>query len=429
MTANESGAPAPRGESSTAKVTVSRRRFLGGAGLAGAGVVVGGAAGFGIAEATRGDSPGDGQVPFHGARQAGITTPAQQRLVFGSFDVKTTDVEKLKVTLALWSAAASLMTQGKSVGPTETAPANPPVDTGEAVGLGPQDLTITVGFGPSLFDDRFGLAGKRPAALTPLPALPGDAVLDPSISDGDICVQACSQDPQVAFHVVRNFARIGRGAVALRWLQEGFGRASSTSADQQTPRNLFGFKDGTNNIKADADAERWVWVDDASDQPWMRGGSYLVSRKIRMSIETWDSDNLGDQERVFGRMKESGAPIGARGEFDALDFGAKGPDGKPLIDLNAHVRLAHPDNNDGAQILRRSYNYTNGIDPRTGQLDAGLFFIAFQRDPHDQFVRLQTRLGHQDNLNEYIKHESSALFACPPGVQKVGDYWGKALFA
>jgi deferrochelatase/peroxidase EfeB len=303
------------------------------------------------------------------------------------------------------------------------------VDTGEAFDLGPAGLTVTVGFGPSFFDDRFGLAGKRPAALADLPALPGDA-LDPARSNGDLCVQACANDPQVAFHVIRNFARIGRGSVVMRWSQLGFGRTSSTSIAQQTPRNLMGFKDGTNNVKAEdaAELDQFVWVDDETDQPWMKGGSYLVTRRIRMLIESWDADYLADQETIFGRRKDTGAPLTGRSEFDLVDLSAKAPDGTLVIDADAHIRLAAPSSHGGQRILRRGYSYTDGTDAQTGQLDAGLFFIAFQKDPRVQFVPIQRMLGQRDLLNEYIKHVGTGLFAVPPGLRKAGDWYGKALF-
>ncbi|WP_024794513.1 iron uptake transporter deferrochelatase/peroxidase subunit [Tomitella biformata] len=422
-----SQAPSSQGPASQGR-GVSRRGFLGGLGLTGAGLAVGAAAGASLSSNGSADESA-AVTAFHGDRQAGITTPAQQRMMFGAFDVAGADKAQLRELLSRWSAAAALMTRGLPVGPTEAAPGSPPVDTGEAVGLGPGGLTITVGFGASLFDGRFGLADHLPDALAPLPPLPGDTVLDPAISGGDLCVQACASDPQVAFHVLRNFARMGRGTVTTRWMQEGFGRASSTSADQKTPRNLFGFKDGTNNTKTDDEFRDWVWVDDSADQPWMQGGSYLVTRKIAMSIETWDSDAIADQERVFGRVKGSGAPLGHTGEFDEISLTAPGPDGTPAIDPNSHVALAHPDNNAGVKLLRRSYNYTGGINPATGHLDAGLFFIAYQRDPHTQFAALQRQLGRRDNLNEYIKHLSSSVFACPPGVRGGGDYWGSELLA
>ncbi len=412
----------------------SRRRFLGGA-LGAAGVVVGGGAGFGAARATEpsddaGSSsrPAAAVVPFYGRHQAGIATAAQDRLAFAAFDVTSTDVQNLQTLLGSWAAAAAQLTKGLPVGAVETSPQRPPIDTGEAMGLGAANLTITVGFGPSLFDDRFGLAGKRPAALADIPALPND-VLQKELSGGDLCVQACADDPTVAFHVIRNFARLARGTAVLRWSQLGFGRTSSTSKTQQTERNLLGFKDGTNNIKSQNPAEMdgYVWVGNETDQPWMTGGSYLVARRIRMLIESWDTDYLADQEKVIGRSKTSGAPLTGAHEFDAVNLQAK-RNGALVIDANAHIRLASPETNNGQKLLRRGYSYTDGIDSETGLLDAGLFFIAYQKDPRTQFVPIQRKLGANDLLNEYIKHTSSALFAVPPGLSAAGDWWGKSLF-
>jgi deferrochelatase/peroxidase EfeB len=409
----------------------SRRTFLGGA-IGAAGVAAAGGAGFGVARATgssdSSSAPPAGQVPFYGEHQAGIATASQDRLAFAAFDVTATDPTSLQTLLARWAAAGAQLTKGAPVGAVDLSPDQPPIDTGEAIGLPASQLTITVGFGPSLFDERFGLAKRRPAALQPLPALPGD-YLQPGISNGDLCVQACANDPQVAFHAIRNFARLARGTAVMRWSQLGFGRTSSTSTSQATPRNLMGFKDGTNNIKAEdgADFDDYVWVGKETDQAWMEGGSYLVARRIRMLIESWDTDYLADQERVFGRAKTSGAPLTGKHEFDKVDLSAT-HDGEPVIDLNAHIRLAAPASNSGEKILRRGYSYTDGIDETTGLLDAGLFFIAYQKDAHKQFVPIQRQLGQHDNLNEYIRHTSSALFAVPPGLAEAGDYYGKVLF-
>jgi deferrochelatase/peroxidase EfeB len=326
---------------------------------------------------------------------------------------------------------AARFTVGLPVSDAPTDPADPPLDTGEAQDLGPASLTITVGFGPGMFDDRFGLAAKRPAALVDLDSIPGGGVMRPELTGGDLCIQACADDPQVVFHAIRNLVRAARGTAVLRWSQLGFGRASATGAGQTTPRNLMGFKDGTNNIHANetTDIESHVWVDSSSDQPWMVNGSYLVARKIRMEIETWDADDLGDQERVFGRAKDSGAPLSGGTEFTPLNFSAKNADGAAAIDVSAHTRLASPEENGGVRILRRGYNYTDGQDPVTGKLAAGLFFVAFQRDPGKQFGVLQSRLGQHDLLNEYITHIGGGLWACPPGVGAAGDWFGKALFA
>jgi deferrochelatase/peroxidase EfeB len=408
----------------------SRRRFLGGA-LGAAGLAAAGGAGFGAARASEASpSGGPTHVPFYGRHQAGIATAAQDRLAFAAFDLTTTDVQAVQTMLGTWAAAAAQLTKGRPIGAVQTSPHAPPVDTGEATGLGPARLTVTVGFGPSFFDHRLGLEARRPTALAPLPSLPGDT-LEPGRSGGDLCVQACADDPTVAFHVIRNFARLARGTAVMRWSQLGFGRTSSTSTTQETQRNLLGFKDGTNNIKAESgpDLDRHVWVGADTDQPWMTGGTYLVARRIRMLIESWDTDFLADQENVIGRFKTSGAPLTGTHEFDHVDLAAERSGGSPVIPLNAHIRLAAPASNGGEKILRRGYSYTDGIDADTGLLDAGLFFIAFQRDAERQFVAIQRRLGRHDALNEYIRHTGSALFAVPPGLAGPGDWWGKALFA
>ena len=287
---------------------------------------------------------------------------------------------------------------------------------------------MTFGLGPGVFDDRFGLAASRPHALRPLDPLPGD-YLEPARSGGDLCVQACADDPQVAFHAVRNLGRIARGAAELRWLQLGFGRTSSTTSGQATPRNLQGFKDGTNNLKADDEAAlaRFVWIGADEPQRWFRGGTFLVARRIRMLIEAWDRTSLAEQEQTIGRFKTSGAPLTGTHERDVVDLDARNPDGSPVIAADAHIRLAGSAANGGERILRRGYSYTDGIDPITGQLDAGLFFVAFQRDPHAQFAAVQRRLGRDDSLTEYIRHTSSALFAVPPGIARAGTV-GEGLF-
>jgi deferrochelatase/peroxidase EfeB len=302
------------------------------------------------------------------------------------------------------------------------------------MGLSAGKLTVTFGFGSSMFEKdgkaRFGLEGRRPAALVDLPHFPGDD-LQAGRSGGDIIVQACADDPQVAVHAIRNLARLGFGKVRVRWSQLGFGRTASTSRAQLTPRNLFGFKDGTNNLKAEDTGllDQHVWAD-AGTRPgeaWMKGGSYLVARRIRMHIEIWDRTSLGEQEGLIGRTKAEGAPLSGGKEFTAPDFNIKGKDGEPLMGIDSHVRLAHADQNGGVRMLRRGYNYTDGSDG-LGHLDAGLFFIAFVRDPRTHYVPMQMAMAKQDTLAvEYLKHTGSALAAVPPGT-KPGGFIGERLF-
>lgn len=410
---------------------VSRRRFLGlvGAGAATAAV---GASAVAVAGTRTEDAPADA-VPFFGDHQAGILTPAQDRLHFAAFDLTATRREDLIRLLQDWTAAAAAMTAGRDVGEfgATSGPYDaPPQDTGEALGLAPSALTITVGFGRSLFDhaelgDRFGLAADLPPALIDLPRFPADT-LDPARTGGDLYVQACANDPQVAVHAIRNLARLGFGKATVRWSQLGFGRTSATSSAQSTPRNLFGFKDGTANVKAeDADAAGAVWVQSDDGPAWMSGGSYGVARRIRMTIETWDRTSLREQEAVIGRTKAEGAPLSGGDEFSEPDFAATGRGGEPLIPMDSHVRLAHPDRHGGVRMLRRGYNYTDGSDG-LGRLDAGLFFLAYQRDIRTAFLPVQRLLARSDTLNEYIRHTGSAAFAVPPGVRE-GGYLGQGL--
>jgi deferrochelatase/peroxidase EfeB len=413
---------------------VSRRRLLGAGAAAG---VVGFAGGIGAARANGTDSSApDDRYPFHGRHQAGIVTPAQDRVHFAAFDVTATSRAELVMLLRAWTEAAAAMTQGRPVGDDAALPYDaPPSDTGEATGLSPARLTLTFGFGPTLFrdrdgKDRFGIADRQPAALRRLPHFPAD-MLREDRSDGDLCVQACADDPQVAVHAIRNLSRIAFGSAALRWAQLGFGRTSSTSTSQQTPRNLFGFKDGTANLKAEEPSlvDDFVWVGQHDDAraSWLAGGSYLVARRINMVIESWDRTSLREQETLIGRDRVHGAPLSGGKEHTRPDFSMMGSEGQPIIARNAHVRLAHPDQNNGARMLRRGYNFTDGNDA-LGRLDAGLFFLAYVRDPEKQYVPMQTRLSRDDGLMEYLSHTGSALFAVPPGVPR-GGFVGETLFS
>jgi deferrochelatase/peroxidase EfeB len=373
--------------------------------------------------------------PFFGPHQSGITTPAQAHVYFAAFDIVTDQRAEVESLLRQWSAAAARLTAGLPPAGEEAAD-QIPGDSGEAEGLGAQRLTVTIGFGPGLFSkdgvDRFGLAARRPAALIDLPKFNGDQLI-PEKTGGDLCVQACADNAQVAMHAARHLARIGYGVVQMRWAQAGFGSGGKPG---ETPRNLMGFKDGTMNPdpRDGAAMAKYVWVGDEGG--WMKGGSYLVARPIRIALEHWDRMKLGFQEQVVGRHKASGAPLGGTREFEPMNLAATDADGNSIIPENSHARLAAPEVNDGAQILRRAYSYDNGLAHiaerwppwRQGMfMDAGLMFLAWQRDPRSGFVRIFENMAKFDMMNQFVTHVGSGLFACPPGARP-GGFVGETLF-
>ena len=407
----------------------TRRRFLSAAGAAGVGAGFG--AGVGVAASDRGNA-GDPQgsrrsFRFFGEHQSGIATASQEHLQFAAFDVVSKSREDLRELLVRWSSAAASLTQGEPIGTLQTG-TRPPVDSGEQLGLGASGLTVTFGLGRSLFAaGRFGLESMRPAPLVELPPFAVDA-LDPRICGGDLGVQVCADDPLVAFHGLHSLIRLAAPTAVARWALAGFGRTAN-STSQPTPRNLMGFKDGTANVMGqDTSAlSRFVWAD-ASSPGWMKDGTYMVVRRIKMLLAGWDETSLTEQELTFGRHKISGAPLGGHRERDPIDLKAFAEEARPVIPANAHIRLASPAYNDGERLLRRGYSFEDGIDPSTRSIAGGLLFICYQRDPRVQFIRIQERLAIVDALNQHIQHVGSAAFACPPGASR-GGYVGETLFA
>ncbi len=365
-------------------------------------------------------------VPYAGTHQAGIVTPPPSRLVYASFDLTTTKRDDVRKLLQEWSTAIAALTLGKPTG--AVAPKSPiaaPGDTGEATGLGPASLTVTIGFGRTLFvdareRDRFGLRAQLPAPLVDVPHFARDD-LDPARSGGDLAVQCCADDAQVAFHALHNLTRIAHGTARVRWVQLGFGPTSIQGSAQPTPRNLMGFKDGTNNpsIHDDALMRKHVWVGAGDSPAWMRNGTYVVVRRIHMHLPNWDASSIGDQQLTIGRSKLEGAPLGREHEHDAVDLN--------LMPTRAHIHRAAPATNNGARLLRRGYNFADGVDARTGEIAAGLFFVAYQRDPRVAFIPIQRNLDEADALNEYVVHVGSGVFAVPPGIAS-GGYVGETLF-
>lgn len=398
--------------------SLDRRRVLQGVGCAAAGSLLGCSPAPQDQHPIRKDHPvsllARHVVPFWGQYQAGILTPAQRHIFLVVLDLDTSRVDEVRDLMRRWTQMAARLTQGMAAFPGSPSDWVPPADTGEADDLHAWGLTLTFGAGAGFFD-RMGWGDAMPSPLRAgLPRLARDR-LQPSWCGGDLCIQACADDPQVAFHAVHQLVRAGRGQVKLRWGKMGF---NAYERQDQTPRNLFGFLDGTANREVLQEPEKWVWIDHPS---WLRGGSYMIVRLIRMHLETWDRTALNEQQRVFGRVRSSGAPLSGRHEYDEPDLGALDAGGHPLIPEDAHIGLAR---RTGFRLLRRSYSYCNGVDPVTGELDVGLLFISFQRDPQ-QFIAIQSVLGRHDRLNEYIQHFGSAMFVCWPGVGR-DQYLGQA---
>jgi len=417
------------------RLPVSRRRLLGAVGGLTAGAA---AAGAGAALASS-EAPGpgggylDGVEPFYGVHQGGILTSQQSHTYLAALDVTTERRQDLAGLLRHWTDIAARLSAGATAGPLASDPDKNEPDSGEAVGLGPARLTVNFGFGPTLFakdgHDRFGLASQHPYELAELPQFPGDQLLE-SRTGGDLTVHACADDPQVAFHAVRQLVRAADGVASLRWSQAGFSEAPASAG---TPRNLTGFKDGTINPKTGAQLDQYVWVG-YEGPAWMTGGTYLVLRRITISLERWDTQTLGAQEKVIGRYKMSGAPLGKPGEFDSLDLQAKDGQGNLLIPADSHVRLASPQENWGAMMLRRSYSYDDGVNTVSNQaasrrptFDAGLLFACYQRNPLLAFVAIFRRLACNDPLRQFTTHTGSAIVAIPPAAAGPGYWVGQRL--
>jgi dye decolorizing peroxidase len=351
-------------------------------------------------------------VAFSGSHQAGIVTPQRQQaqVWVAGFDlVPGADAAGLRRLLQTWSAAAARLTAGQPLGAADDAVVS---------GIGPAALTVTVGFGPSLFGKAVP-ASARPDALAPLPAFPGER-LDPARGDGDLGLVVAADDPVVVAHAGRVLRRLAAGTAALKWEQVGFNAARGSGPATATGRNLMGQLDGTHNPKpSDPDFAPRIFADGPG---WMRGGSYLVVRRIRMLLDDWESLAVADQERVVGRRKDTGAPLSAppgADEHTEPNYGIAGPDGKPAIAVDAHIRLAAPAFNQGAAMLRRGFSYVDGAE-------AGLLFLAWQTDPRRGFIPVQQRLVGTDALARYTRHETSALFAMPAGAS-AGSYVGAGL--
>ena len=409
---------------------ISRREMLKitGASAAGAALFASGMGGvakaFGV-EFFDDDTTATNKISFYGKHQSGIMTDAPSHVYFASLNVLVQSQSELHELFKMWTPLAVRLMNGEQLEELSKGGFTPPKDTGEAKGLDASNLTLTFGVGPSLFDNnKLDLGSKRPAELKELPHFPKDQI-DDKYAGGDLCIQACADDPQVAFHAVRNLVRAASGKVSLKWTQTGFTSTPMRKNKKETPRNLFAFKDGTVNPspKSASDMKDVVWVQPNESKSWMTNGTYLVVRKIQMHLETWDRTSLQGQEATFGRHRDTGAPLGTKHELDEVDLKAIDEKGNPHIPANSHMALARKVKD---RIMRRGFSYSSGLIDETGAYDAGLLFMSFQKNPK-QFINIQSALGRADKLNEYITHRGSGIFACFPGIQK-GSYIGEKLF-
>ncbi|NUR64167.1 MAG: deferrochelatase/peroxidase EfeB [Streptomyces sp.] len=406
-------------ENALPKEGLSRRRLLGTAGATGLVLgAAGGAVGYTArpAEATPLTSLGAEEAMFHGKHQPGILQGLQARGHLVAFDLAAGAGRKgAAALLRRWSQTARRLMAGEA-----TASG----DTDVARDAGPSALTITFGFGHSFFT-RTGLEKQRPVALDPLPAFSSDQ-LDQARSNGDLWVQIGADDALVAFHALRAIQKDAGAAAQVRWQMNGFNRSPGATAQPMTARNLMGQIDGTRNPKpTEPDFDRRIFVPASADPAWMANGSYAVVRRIRMLLDDWEQLTVTAQEQVIGRRKANGAPLTGGSETTAMDLEKTDAKGDLVVPLNAHSRITRPDQNGGAAMLRRPWSFHDGIGT-DGVPDAGLLFVCWQADPLRGFVPVQRKLDRGDALSQYIRHESSGLFAVPGGAAE-GEYVGQGL--
>jgi deferrochelatase/peroxidase EfeB len=409
-------------------MNVSRRNFLKGAaaGTAGTALTAGVLAGGARADGSTAHGPSAAaSYPFHGTHQAGVLTPGpagkQAFACFAAFDTTAGSRASLVGLMRTLTSRARFLTSGGT--PPDLGVGQPPSDSDVLGPAVPADgLTVTVSVGSSLFDGRYGLGARTPRKLTPMRVFPNDSP-DPAWLHGDLLLQLCANHPDTIHHAIRDITRHTRGAMQLRWKMAGY---NSPPRPSGTSRNLLGFKDGTANPTGGL-ADSLIWVDDPAEPAWAQGGSYQVVRLIRMLVEFWDRVSINEQEGMFGRRRDSGAPLDGNSEFDTPDY-ATDPKGN-VIPLDAHIRLANPRTPATARqrLVRRSYNYDLGVD-LNGNLQAGHIFVAYQQDVQRQFETVQTRLINEP-LIDYVQPFGGGYFYTLPGIQHGGDWYGRALLA
>ena len=410
---------------------LSRRKFLQGTATGAAGTALAGGVLIGGARADANAATQGTQVteetayPFHAAHQSGILTPGpsgkQSATCVAAFDVTADAKAALAELFQTITTRARFLTAGGT--PPNLGVSQPPSDSDVLGPVVPADgLTVTLSAGSTLFDDRYGLADRKPLKLKPLVAFPNDSP-DPAWLHGDLLLQFSANHQDTVHHAIRDVLKHTRGGMQLRWKIEGY---NSPARPSGSGRNLLGFKDGTANPTG-ALASDLIWVDDPKEPAWAIGGSYLVVRLIRMLVEFWDRVSINEQEGMFGRRRDTGAPLDGTSEFDTPNYKAD-PHGS-VIPLDSHIRLANPRTAQTAnqRLVRRSYNYDLGVD-LDGNLQAGHIFIAYQQDLERQFETVQKRLINEP-LVDYVQPFGGGYFFTLPGVRTASDWYGRTLLA
>ncbi|RPH20345.1 deferrochelatase/peroxidase EfeB [Buttiauxella warmboldiae] len=412
----------------------ARRRLLKGLGVLGGALAVSG--GCPVAHAAGQETsprtlPPDARMekqPFYGEHQAGVLTPQQAAMMLVAFDVLASDKADLERLFKLLTARFDFLTTGGAV-PDTPNPRMPPMDSGIlGAQIYPDNLTITLAAGTSLFDERFGLKEQQPKKLQKMERFANDS-LDASLCHGDLLLQICANTADTVIHALRDIIKYTPDLLSVRWKREGFiSNHAARSRGKETPINLLGFKDGTANPNSEDKPlmDEVIWVTTDQQEPaWTVGGSYQAVRIIQFHVEFWDRTPLKEQQTIFGRDKHSGAPLGMKNEHDEPDYAAD-PDGN-LIALDAHIRLANPRTKETQSnlMMRRGYSYSLGVS-KSGQLDMGLLFVCFQHDLEKGFLAVQQRLNGEA-LEEYVKPIGGGYFFVMPGVKDKQHYLGQGL--
>lgn len=410
----------------------SRRSLLMGLGAAGGALALGGLASRSALAAPKPAAilPDDAKLqkqPFYSQYQRGITTPQQAAMMLVAFDILATNKADLTRLFKLLTERCVFLMQGGQ--PVQVDNKLPPLDSGiMGTQIYPDNLTITVSVGNALFDERFGLSGFKPKHLQQMTKFPNDS-LDAKWCHGDLLLQICANSSETVLHALRDIIKHTPDLLSVRWRRDGFISAHAAATQgQETPINLLGFKDGTGNPDTHQPSlmNKILWVNSAHHEPdWATHGSYQAIRLIRFRVEFWDRTPLQEQEAIFGRHRDTGAPLGKRNEHDDPDYGSD-PEGK-RIPLDSHIRLANPRTPETEKnlILRRGYSYSSGITG-SGQLDMGLLFVCYQADLQAGFIAVQKKLNGEP-LEEYIKPFGGGYFFTLPGVPAPGHYFAQSL--